>query len=90
MIAKKISSYKEFKEFKKIINSGREWDWMNNTKKMNKYFIYNKGEIFYFECETMDDAKQKAIMLADHSEEIIVREYTQIRNYIKPKKSKKR
>ena len=72
-----------------MINSGREWDWMNNKNKMKKYFIYNKGEIYYFECETLDDAQQKAIMLADHSEEIIVREYTQIRNYIKPKKDER-
>tara|TARA_R110001592_G_scaffold108024_2_gene302144 strand:+ start:507 stop:668 length:162 start_codon:yes stop_codon:yes gene_type:complete len=49
---------------------------------MKKYFIYNKGEIYYFECATLDDAKQKAIMLSDNSEEIIVREFTQIRDYI--------
>ena len=52
---------------------------------MNKYFIYNKGELFFFECATLDEAKQKAIMLADHSEEIIVREFKEIRNYLKQK-----
>ena len=38
---------------------------------MNKYFIYNNQEIFFFYCNTLDEAKQKAIMLSDHSKEII-------------------
>ena len=49
---------------------------------MNKYFIYNNNEIFFFYCNNLDEAKQKAVMLADHTDEIIVREFTEIRNYL--------
>ena len=49
---------------------------------MNKYFIYNNQEIFFFYCKTLDEAKQKSIMICDNSKEIIVREITEIRNYL--------
>mgnify|MGYP003637129665 FL=1 len=49
---------------------------------MNKYFIYNNQEILFFYCNTLDEAKQKAIMLSDNSKEIIVREIKEIRNYL--------
>ena len=49
---------------------------------MNKYFIYNNQEIFFFYCS---EAKQKAIMISDNSKEIIVREIKEIRNYLKTK-----
>ncbi len=52
---------------------------------MNKYFIYNNQEIFFFNCNTLDEAKQKAIMIGDNSKEIIVREIKEIRNYLKTK-----
>ena len=53
---------------------------------MNKYFIYNNEEVFFFYCKTLDEAKQKAIMISDHSKEIIVREIKEIRNYLTIKK----
>tara|TARA_R110002110_G_scaffold197463_1_gene407622 strand:+ start:446 stop:616 length:171 start_codon:yes stop_codon:yes gene_type:complete len=56
---------------------------------MNKYFIYNNKEIFFFYCNTLDEAKQKAIMLSDNSKEIIVREIKEIRNYLITKTIKK-
>ena len=52
---------------------------------MNKYFIYNNQEIFFFNCNTLEEAKQKAIMISDNSKEIIVREIKEIRNYLKTK-----
>ena len=54
----------------------------NKHNKMNKYFIYNNQEILFFYCNTLDEAKQKAIMLSDNSKEIIVREIKEIRNYL--------
>ena len=56
---------------------------------MNKYFIYNNQEIFFFYCNTLDEAKQKAIMISDNSKEIIVREIKEIRNYLKTKNKNK-
>ena len=52
---------------------------------MNKYFIYNKQEIFFFYCNNLDEAKHKAIMISDNSKEIIVREIKEIRNYLTTK-----
>ena len=52
---------------------------------MKKYFIYNNEEILFFYCNTLDEAKQKSIMISDNSKEIIVREIKEIRNYLNNK-----
>ena len=38
-----------------------------------KYMIYNNSEVTFIISESLDDAKQWAIMYCDHSHEIIVR-----------------
>ena len=45
---------------------------------MSKYMIYNNDEVTFILQPTLDDARQWAIMYCDHSDEIIVREVSDI------------
>ena len=50
---------------------------------MNTYIIFKGFEITYINKDSLDDARQFAIMYCDHSQEIIVREFKNIRNLTK-------
>ena len=46
---------------------------------MSKFMIYNADEVTFILSKTLDEAKQWAIMYCDHSDEIIVREVSDIK-----------
>ena len=46
---------------------------------MNKYLIYNDDEATFILKESLDEAKQWAIMYCNHSDEIIVREVSDVK-----------
>ena len=48
------------------------------TKPMSKFMIYNADEVTFILKKTLDEARQWAIMYCDHSDEIIVREISNI------------
>jgi len=45
---------------------------------MSKFMIYNNDVVTFILKKTLDEAKQWAIMYCDHSDEIIVREVSDI------------
>ena len=47
---------------------------------MNKYMIYNNNEVTFVFKDSLDEAKQFAIMYCDHSHEIIVRQVSYIKH----------
>jgi len=49
------------------------------TRTMSKFMIYNADEVTFILARTLDEAKQWAIMYCDHSDEIIVREVSDIK-----------
>lgn|GEM_PF-1375122 len=46
---------------------------------MSKFMIYNADEVTFIIKKTLDEARQWAIMYCDHSDEIIVREVSEIK-----------
>lgn len=46
---------------------------------MSKFMIYNLDEVTFILAKTRDEARQWAIMYCDHSDEIIVREISDIK-----------
>jgi len=46
---------------------------------MSKFMIYNADEVTFILARTLYEAKQWAIMYCDHSDEIIVREVSDIK-----------
>ena len=51
----------------------------NLIKPMSKFMIYNADEVTFILKKTLDEARQWAIMYCDHSDEIIVREISNIK-----------
>jgi len=46
---------------------------------MSKFMIYNNDEVTFILKESLDEAKQWAIMYCDHSDEIIVRHVSDVK-----------
>lgn len=65
------------KEYESDIDNNKENK--INSESKSKYIVYNKDEVIFILKNSLDEARQWAIMYCDHSYEIIVREVSNIR-----------
>lgn len=50
---------------------------------MKQFMIFNKGSVYFVDAPTFSDAEQKAIVICDSSEEIIIREVQEVKFFLK-------
>jgi len=50
---------------------------------MKQFMVFNKGSVYFIDSPTMFDAEQKAIAISDSSYEIIIREVTEVKFFLK-------